>query len=139
MMEARSDEVVCVTCHVICEGTVPEVWGRLLGTLDDMNVPVFCTVDHAANAEKAGLRMPATRVVTFGNPAVGTLLMLEAPGIAMDLPLRMLVREAEGVTVLSYERPEALAVRHGIDPAFGPVEKVSTFMAGLAESARTGR
>ncbi len=135
MMEARSDGVVCVTC----QGTVPEVCERLLRTLDDMNVPVFCTVDHAANAERAGLRMPATRVVTFGNPAVGTLLMLEAPAIAMDLPLRMLVREAEGVTVLSYARPEALAVRHGIDPSFAPVAKVSTFMAGLAESVRTGR
>ncbi|WMW65533.1 DUF302 domain-containing protein [Nitratidesulfovibrio liaohensis] len=135
MIEARSGGVVCVTC----QGTVPEVWERLLRTLDDMSVPVFCTVDHAANAERAGLRMPATRVVTFGNPAVGTLLMLEAASIAMDLPLRMLVREAEGVTVLSYARPEALAARHGIDPSFPPVEKVSTFMAGLAESVRTGR
>ncbi|MEG6507263.1 DUF302 domain-containing protein [Nitratidesulfovibrio sp. 1201_IL3209] len=122
--------------HVACQGTVPEVWERLLGALDGMGVPVFCAVDHAANAEGAGLRMPATRVVTFGNPAVGTLLMLEAPSIALDLPLRMLVREAGGVTMLSYARPEVLAARHGIDPGFAPVGKVSAFMAGLADRVR---
>ncbi|MGJ3523803.1 DUF302 domain-containing protein [Nitratidesulfovibrio sp. D1] len=132
MESTRDDGLV----HVACRGTVPEVWERLLGVLDGMGVPVFCTVDHAANAEGAGLRMPGTRVVTFGNPAVGTLLMLEAPSIALDLPLRMLVREAGDVTMLSYARPEALAVRHGIDPAFAPVGKVSAFMAGLAESVR---
>lgn len=122
--------------HLVCQGTVDEVWERLLGALGNMNVPVFCTVDHAANAEEAGLRMPATRVVIFGNPAVGTLLMLEAPTIAMDLPLRMLVHEVDGVAMLSYARPEALAARHGIAPSFTPVVKVSTFMRGLAESVR---
>ncbi|MDR3045519.1 MAG: hypothetical protein LBU75_14870 [Desulfovibrio sp.] len=56
-------------------GGVSEVWERLLGILREMSAPVFCTMDHAANVEGAGLHMSATRVVTFGNLAVGTLLI----------------------------------------------------------------
>lgn len=122
--------------HVTCQGTAHEVWERLLRALKERNVPVFCTVDHAANAATAGLCMPATRVVTFGNPAVGTRLMLEAPALALELPLRMLVREDGGETVLSYVLPERLAMRYGIDPAFPAVGKVSALMTTLANSAR---
>ena len=55
-----------------CAGSVETVWNRLLETLKTLNVPLFATVDHAANARAAGLFMPETRVAFFGKPAVGT-------------------------------------------------------------------
>ena len=57
-----------------CAGSVETVWNRLLETLKTLNVPLFATVDHAANARTAGLFMPETRVAFFGKPAVGTHL-----------------------------------------------------------------
>lgn len=33
-----------------CAGSVETVWNRLLETLKTLNVPLFATVDHAANA-----------------------------------------------------------------------------------------
>ena len=65
-----------------CAGSVETVWNRLLETLKTLNVPLFATVDHAANARAAGLFMPETRVAFFGKPAVGTHLMLERPEVA---------------------------------------------------------
>ena len=41
-----------------CAGSVETVWNRLLETLKTLNVPLFATVDHAANARTAGLFMP---------------------------------------------------------------------------------
>lgn len=72
-----------------CAGSVETVWNRLLETLKTLNVPLFATVDHAANARAAGLFMPETRVAFFGKPAVGTHLMLERPEVALELPLRI--------------------------------------------------
>lgn len=122
--------------RLACRGTAHEVWERLLGALDAKGVPVFCTVDHAANAEAAGMHMPFARVVTFGNPAVGTLLMLEAPVMALDLPLRMLVHQTAHGVELCYTLPEAVAVRHGLAPSFEVVGKVAAFLSGVADSVR---
>ncbi|MHB1063017.1 MAG: DUF302 domain-containing protein [Georgenia sp.] len=72
-------------------------------------------IDHAAGAEGAGLHMPSTTAVIFGNPAVGTPVMLAAPDVALDLPSRVLVRQAGDVVVeVVYTAPAALAARHGV-------------------------
>ncbi|AHV91276.1 hypothetical protein D554_1066 [Bordetella holmesii 30539] len=67
---------------------------------------VFAEIDHAAAAQAAGLDMPPTRVLIFGNPKAGTPLMLAEPDLALDLPLRVLVRERAGrVEVLMHRLP----------------------------------
>ncbi len=57
-------------------------------------IRVFAVIDHAEAARAAGLSMLATQIVVFGNPAAGTPLMQAHPELALDLPLRVLVREA---------------------------------------------
>ncbi|MFP3546922.1 DUF302 domain-containing protein [Rhizobium sp. SIMBA_035] len=57
---------------------------------------VFYQIDHAKAAAENGLPMPETRVVVYGNPKGGTPVMLDTPLAALDLPLRMLVRELPG-------------------------------------------
>jgi len=37
--------------------------------------------------------MPPTKLLIFGNPKGGTPLMLAAPSVAIDLPLKILVAE----------------------------------------------
>jgi uncharacterized protein (DUF302 family) len=63
--------------------------------------------------------MPKTQVVIFGNPKGGTPLMLAAPSVAIDLPLKLLVREdAEGQVWISYWSAQALLERHGLADSF---------------------
>lgn len=77
---------------------------------------VFAVIDHAAAARGVGLYMPATQVVIFGNPAAGTPLMLAMPEIALDLPLRVLVRDdGHGGCLVSWQQPQYVAVRFGLD------------------------
>lgn len=57
---------------------------------------VFAEIDHAGAARESGLSMPETRVLIYGNPKAGTPVMLATPIAALDLPLRILVRELPG-------------------------------------------
>jgi uncharacterized protein (DUF302 family) len=75
---------------------------------------VFAVIDHSGEAEKVGLEMPPTKVLIFGSPKAGTPLMLAAPSLAIDLPLKALVAEdAEGKVSVTYNDPEYLRARHG--------------------------
>ena len=57
--------------------------------------------------------MQAAEVLIFGNPKAGTPLMVAAPTIAIDLPLKILVwQDQAGTTWLSYNDPAWLAARH---------------------------
>jgi uncharacterized protein (DUF302 family) len=94
---------------------VDETVKRLESVLAEHGVRVFAVVDHSGEAEKVGMKMRATKLVIFGNPKGGTPLMVAAPTLAIDLPLKALVWEDEGGKVwVSYNSPEYLQQRHGV-------------------------
>jgi uncharacterized protein (DUF302 family) len=61
--------------------------------------------------------------------------MLAAPGVALDLPLKILVSEdAQGKVWLSYNSPEYLKERHGLPPDLLPnIAVVGTLAAKAGE------
>jgi uncharacterized protein (DUF302 family) len=93
--------------------SVDETLERLKGTLRARGVALFAIVDHSGEAEKAGLKMRPTKLVIFGNPKAGTPLMLAAPRVAIDLPLKILIWEdTDGNVWVSYNSPTYLGNRH---------------------------
>ena len=95
--------------------SVDETITVLTVLLKSRGVTLFALVDHSGEAEAAGLRMRPTKLLIFGNPKAGTPLMLAAPTIAIDLPLKLLVWEdAQGKVSISYNSPEYLRARHGL-------------------------
>ena len=95
--------------------SVPETLARLQSILKEKSVTVFALVDHSGEAEKAGLPMRPTQLLIFGSPKGGTPLMVAAPRLAIDLPLKALAWEDEhGQVWLSYNAPEYLQQRHGV-------------------------
>ena len=95
--------------------SVDETVEKLQGILQAKGVTLFVTVDHAGEAAKVGMKMPSTKLLIFGNPKAGTPLMLAAPSVAIDLPLKILVREDNaGKVWISYNSPEYLKERHGL-------------------------
>jgi uncharacterized protein (DUF302 family) len=94
---------------------VDQTVDQITGLLSAKRVKLFATIDHAAEARAAGLAMRPTVVLVFGSPQAGTPLMLAAPSIALDLPLKVLVSEdADGATWISYLAPSCLADRHDL-------------------------
>jgi uncharacterized protein (DUF302 family) len=95
--------------------SVAETVTKLKSILQAKGVALFALVDHSGEAEKVGLKMPPTKLLIFGNPKAGTPLMLAAPSIAIDLPLKILVWEDNARKVwISYNDPEYLRERHDL-------------------------
>ncbi|HEV2464834.1 MAG TPA: DUF302 domain-containing protein [Acidobacteriaceae bacterium] len=99
---------------LISSHSVDETVQRLEVILKQKGIKLFCVVDHSGEALAAGLAMPPTRLLIFGNPKAGTPLMLAAPSAALDLPLKILVAEQpDGKALLSWNDAAWLQVRHG--------------------------
>jgi uncharacterized protein (DUF302 family) len=116
--------------------SVDETVARLKNILAAKGVMLFALVDHSGEAKKAGMDMPPTQLLIFGNPAAGTPLMLAAPSIAIDLPLKILVWEdAEGAVWLSWNSPEYLQQRHNLPPDLVKNIAVAATLAAKAAEA----
>ena len=95
--------------------SVDETIKRLQAAFVAKGLQVFAVVDHSGEAEKAGLKMRPTKVLIFGSPKAGTPLMVAAPSLAIDLPLKALVAEdAAGKVSVTYNDPEYLRERHDV-------------------------
>jgi uncharacterized protein (DUF302 family) len=117
---------------------VPETVDRLAAAVRTAGNTIFARIDHAANAAEAGLSMPPTQVLVFGNGKAGTPLMLAAPPLALDLPLRFLVWQADdGSTRVAWNDPLYFAARfaalHGHEPQLVAMRRaLAGFAATLA-------
>ena len=106
---------------------------KLKSILQAKNVKLFAMVDHSGEARNAGLQMPNTKLLIFGNPAGGTPAMLSAPTLALDLPLKILVWEdTERQVWISYNSVDYLRERHGVAAELAQKLEV---VAGLAAAA----
>ena len=95
--------------------SVEETVERLKNILQAKGVTLFALIDHSGEAEKIGMKMPPTKLLVFGSPKAGTPLMLAAPSIALDLPLKILVWEDLQAKVwISYNSPVYLQQRHSL-------------------------
>ncbi len=111
--------------ELACSHSVAEIVDRLESLLKAKGIKIFARIDQLAEARTAGLTMRPTVLLIFGDPKAGTPLMNRYPSIAIDLPLKALVREAaDGTVWLSYNSPEYLQQRHGLGPCH--LERLAT-------------
>jgi uncharacterized protein (DUF302 family)/uncharacterized membrane protein YidH (DUF202 family) len=95
--------------------SVDQTVEKLKNILQAKGVTLFALVDHSGEAEKVGMKMRPTKLLIFGSPKAGTPLMVSAPSIAIDLPLKLLVWEDDaGKVWISYNGPDYLKQRHGL-------------------------
>lgn len=108
---AENNGLIRVASHYSVDDTVQ----RLQSAFAAKGLQVFGLIDHSGEAEKIGLQMRPTKVLIFGSPKAGTPLMVAAPSLAIDLPLKALVAEdVDGKASVTYNDPEYLKERHGV-------------------------
>lgn len=95
--EEQGDYVELVSAHGFA-ATVT----RLEQAIARAGLTIFARIDHAGAAHEVGLTMPPTLVLIYGNPRGGTPVMLAAPRAALELPLRVLVREQGGGVLVGF-------------------------------------
>jgi len=93
--------------------SVDQTVKTLKSILQAKGVRLFALIDHSGEAQKAGMKMRPTKLLIFGNPKAGTPVMLAAPTVAIDLPLKILIGEDDqGKVWISYNSPVYLQQRH---------------------------
>jgi uncharacterized protein (DUF302 family) len=115
--------------------SVDDTLHRLQNILETKGIAVFALIDHSGEAAKVGMNMRPTKLLIFGNPKGGTPLMLAAPSIAIDLPLKILIWQDDQEKVwVSYNTPEYLAERHGLPPHLAQnIGFMETLASNIAE------
>ena len=115
--------------------SVDDTLEKLQNILDAKGIAVFALIDHSGEAAKVGMKMRPTKLLIFGNPKGGTPLMLAAPSIAIDLPIKILIWQDDQEKVwVSYNTPEYLAQRHGLPQNLAQnIAFIETLAANIAE------
>jgi uncharacterized protein (DUF302 family) len=113
-----------------------ETMDRMEAQIRAEGLNVFARVDHAAGAAEAGLTLPPTELMIFGNARGGTPLMQSAQTVGIDLPLKILVwQDAANNTWLSYNEPGWIAQRHGVSNTEDTVTKMADLLKAISRTA----
>jgi uncharacterized protein (DUF302 family) len=104
---------------------VDDTVDRLIELVAARGMKLFTVIDHSGEARAVGLELRDTKVVILGAPRGGTPVMAAVPLAALDLPLKVLIWDDEGQTMVAYTAPPALAASYGI-----PAE-LATPLAGI--------
>lgn len=115
---------------------VTQTADRLETLLKAKGMTLFARINHAKGAAAVGRALRPTELLIFGNPKVGTPLMLCSQAAGIDLPQKALIWEDEkGQTWLGYNNPGYLDRRHGLGACKAVLEKVDTALAAFAKGA----
>ena len=109
---------------------------RLENILNQKGMNVFIRINHSAGAQKVGKELRPTELIVFGNPKVGTPLMQCSQSVAIDLPQKALIWQDEaGLVWLSYNDPDYLSERHGLNGCTEVIKKVKKALNNFARAA----
>jgi len=74
---------------------------------------IFAVIDHAKGAKSVGMKLLPSKVIIFGNPKMGTLLMQDDASTALDLPMKIAVYKVQdGSVYMAYRDGDALQQEH---------------------------
>ena len=108
---AASDGVVTVKSDY----SVAETVARIKKDVLKKGIMFFGVIDQARLGNKAGNDVRPSRLVMFGNPALGTTFITSNPEAGLDWPVRVLVYQtADGSVYAAYSDFDWIAKRHGI-------------------------
>lgn len=94
--------------RVEATGSVQEVSDRLVAAVEKAGAKVFARVPHSKGAMSVDMELQDAELVIFGNPKLGTPALQADIRAGLVLPLRVLVHDDGGQTVLTYESVDAM-------------------------------
>lgn len=116
--------------------SVSDTLDKLEGIVKSKGFTVFARIDHSAGASKVGQELRPTQVLLFGNPKIGTQLMLSQQSAGLDLPIRVAAwQDDSGQVWIGYNAPAWLADRHGITDKGAVIKKMTGALGKLTDAA----
>ena len=117
--------------------TFQETYRALRSTIDENpNLKIILELDHSKNAASVDLKLAETKIILFGNPKLGTVLMNDNLDIAIDLPQKILVINDAGVIKVIYNNIEYLKSKHSLsDATLQVTTKIGAALDGITNKA----
>jgi len=92
-----------------------ETIARIKDDIAQKGIMFFSAVDQQGLAAKAGIELPPSTLLMFGNPALGSQFITAKGAAGLDWPVRLLVQQDEQGNVWAiYTDFGYIAKRHGI-------------------------
>ena len=121
---------------VVSNRNFDETYTALVNAIDgNANLTIVAELDHQANAGTVNMVLPPTKLIMFGNPNLGTPLMENSAGTAIDLPQKMLIWEDSGTVNISYNDPNYIADRHDLTGVDEQLNMIAIALSNLANGA----
>ena len=142
--------LVAITCYFIIstvsasDGLVTkksefgakETLDRLESVLEKKGITIFARISHTRGAEGVGIELRPTELLIFGNPKLGSHFFTSQQTAGIDLPMKALAWEdTDGQVWLTYNDPQYIAGRHGIDDRDDTVLKMTGALDRLTNAA----
>ncbi len=108
---------------------------NLVAAVEGAGAKVFARVDHQKGAKSIGVEIPGATLVIFGNPKIGTPIIAENPEAGLDLPIRVLIWDDGGQTMIGYLSPDELTARYGLSQSAGALKKMGGAAGKLTDKA----
>jgi len=100
-------------------------------------IKIVAEIDHSANAVSVNETLLPTKVILFGNPALGTPLMQKNQLAGLDLPQKMLLFQDEDAQLkVAYNSTDYLAQRHGL-AGVAALATIAGALSNFASAATT--
>ncbi|MEO0702504.1 MAG: DUF302 domain-containing protein [Pseudomonadota bacterium] len=94
--------------RVEAAGTVAQTADRLQAAVEGAGARVFARVPHSAGAASVEMELEDAELMIFGNPQLGTPALQQDIRAGLVLPLRVLIHDDGGQTVMTYESVDAM-------------------------------
>lgn len=105
-------------------------------TIEKIEMELITVIDHADLAHQKGMQMPKTKVLIFGNPQVGTPLMLKNRKLAIELPLKILVWEESGSVKVAGQNLDKLVIKSDSDTEKQVIDKMQKALYSIVANVQ---
>jgi uncharacterized protein (DUF302 family) len=89
--------------------SVDETAHAIQEALEKSGFTIFGVIDHGLNARSVKMKLNDSKLIIFGNPKGGSMIMQKDIKAGYDLPLKILVYEENHRTYLFYKSPFLLS------------------------------
>lgn len=116
---------------------VDETVARIKADVAAKKIVFFSAIDQSDLAKGAGIDLPRSTLIQFGNPPLGVQFLTASPYAGLDWPVRMLVfQDADGHVWVSWTDFAYIARRHHITNRQAQFKMAGEVAASIADSAK---
>lgn len=113
--------------------SVDETLTRLKADIASKGIKFFAETDQSELGKGAGIPLPRSVLIQFGNPPLGVQFLTATPYAGLDWPVRMLVFEdADGGVWIAYTDFAFIGRRHHIKDRDAQLKMASEVAASIA-------